>query len=71
MESSRLDNRRDPPGHGNILHLDSERVTCMEARGLQTEEIGCKCQMFFISLLSGRKKQTTSVRFFFPFSIQN
>ena len=47
MESRRLDNRRDPPGHGNILHLDSERVTCMKARGLQREEIGCKCQMFF------------------------
>ena len=43
----------------------SERVTGRKARGLQTEEIGCKCQTFFISPLSGRRKQTTSVRFFF------
>ena len=28
------------------------------------EEIGCKCQTFFISPLSSRRKQTTSVRFF-------
>ena len=28
--------------------------------------IGCKCQTFFISLSSGRRKQTTSVRFLFP-----
>ena len=47
MEASRLDNRRVPLGHGNILQLDSERVTCTKARGLQTEEIGCKCQTFF------------------------
>ena len=26
------------------------------------EEIGCKYQTFFISLLSGRRKQTVSVR---------
>ena len=36
-----------------------ERVTSMKARGLQMEEIGCKCQTFFISLLSGRRKQTS------------
>ena len=30
------------------------------------EEIGCKCQTFFISLISSRRKQTTSVRFFSP-----
>ena len=64
MEASRLDNRRVPLGHGNILQLDSERVTCTKARGLQTEEIGCKCQTFVISLLSGRRKQATSVSFF-------
>ena len=34
-------------------------------RDPQTEEIGCKCQTFFLSLLSSRRKQTTSVRFFF------
>ena len=27
------------------------RVTGRKTRGLQTEEIGCKCQAFFISLL--------------------
>ena len=45
-----------------------ERVTGRKSRGPQTEEIGCKCQTFFISLLSGRRKQTTSVKFF-PFAI--
>ena len=45
---------------------------CREvAGGLQREEIGSKCQtFFFISSLSGRRKQTASVRFF-SFSIQN
>ena len=41
----------------------SEMVTGRKARGLQREEIGYKCQTCFISLLSGRRKQTTSVRF--------
>ena len=40
----------------------SEKVTGRKARGLQTEEIACKCQTF-LSLLSGRKKQTN---YFFP-----
>ena len=48
------------------MGLDSEKVTGRKARGLQTDEIGCKCQTFFMSLLSSRRKQTTSVRFFFP-----
>ena len=39
-----------------------ERVTGRKARGLQMEEIGCKCQTFF-SLLSGRKKQTSDIFF--------
>ena len=47
------------------------KSTRKEGQGLQTEEIGSKCQMFFISLLRGRRKQTTSIRLFFPFSIQN
>ena len=34
----------------------SERVTDRKARGLQMEEIGCKCQTFFISPLSCRRK---------------
>ena len=42
----------------------SERVIGRKARGFQMEEIGCKCQTFFISPLSSRRKQTTSVRFF-------
>ena len=40
-----------------------ERTTGRKARSLQTEEIGCKCQTFFLSLISGRMKQT-SVTFF-------
>ena len=43
----------------------NERVIGRKARGLQTEEIGCKCQTFFLSLLSVRKKQTSVI--FFPF----
>ena len=45
-----------------------ERVTGRKARGLQMEEIGCKCQTFFLSLLSSRRKQTISVSVFIPFS---
>ena len=48
-----------------LLSSPFERVTGRKARGLQTEETGCKCQAFFSSLLSGRRKQT-SVRFFSP-----
>ena len=40
----------------------SERITGRKARGLQTEEIGCKCQTF-LSLLSGRRKQTSDIFF--------
>ena len=39
-----------------------ERVTGRKARGLQMEEIGCKCQTF-LSLLSGRRKQTSDIFF--------
>ena len=42
-----------------------ERVKGRKARGLQAEETGRKCQTFFLSPLSGGRKQTTSVRFFF------
>ena len=41
---------------------ENERVTGRKAKGLQLEEIGCKYQTFFISLLSSRRKQTISVR---------
>ena len=40
-----------------------ERVTGKKVRGLQTEEKGCKYQTF-LSLLSGRRKQTSNI--FFP-----
>ena len=33
-----------------------ERVTGRKTRGLQTEEVGCECQTFLISL-SGRRRQ--------------
>ena len=39
----------------------SERITGRKSRDLQMEKIGCKCQTFFISLLSGRKKQISVV----------
>ena len=38
-----------------------ERATGRKDRGLQTEEVDCKCQTFFISLLSGRRKQTSVI----------
>ena len=37
-----------------------ERVTGRKARGLQMEEVGCKCQTFF-SLFSSRRKQTGDI----------
>ena len=40
--------------------LCHDRVTGRKARGLQTEEIGCKCQTF-LSLLSSRRKQTSDI----------
>ena len=54
---------------GNHIHNEisftsgaRERVTGRKARGLQTEEIGCKCQTF-LSLLSNRRKQTSYIFF--------
>ena len=44
------------------------RVTGRKAKGLQTEEIACKCQTF-LSLLSGRRKQTSDI-FFFSMQIE-
>ena len=43
-----------------LLGRKGERVTGRKARGLQTEEIGCKCQTF-LSLLIGRRKQTSDI----------
>ena len=46
------------------------RVTGRKARGLQTEEIHCKCQTFFLvsQVARGNKIQVSD---FFPFSMQN
>ena len=44
------------------INKSLERVTGRKARGLQMEEIGCKCQTF-LSLLSGRRKQTSDIFF--------
>ena len=52
------------PWHCFPSSVIDERVTGRKARGLQTEEIGCKCQTF-LSLLSGRRKQTSDIFFFF------
>ena len=49
---------------------DPERVTGRKARGLQTEEIACKCQTF-LSLLSGRRKQTSDIYFSAAKSLQS
>ena len=43
-----------------IMASGPERVTGRKARGLQMEEIACKCQTF-LSLLSGRRKQTSDI----------
>ena len=40
-------------------NIPSERVTGRKARGLQMEEISCKCQTC-LSLLSSRRKQTSN-----------
>ena len=42
-----------------LLPTGLERVTGRKAGGLQTEGIGCKCQTFLISLLRGRRKETS------------
>ena len=47
----------------------TEGVTGRKARGLQMEDTGCKYQTFFISLLSGRRKQTSVI--FFPLLYTN
>ena len=45
-----------------VNELCIERVTVRKARGPQMEEIGCMCQTF-LSLLSGRRKQTSDIFF--------
>ena len=48
-----------------------ERVTGRKARGLQTEEIGRKCQTFFISpLSSGGNKLKCQIFFPSPYKIE-
>ena len=57
------------PREGLLLSTGLERVTGKKARSLQTQKIACKYQTFFkISLLRGRRKQTSVA--FFPFSIR-
>ena len=46
-----------------------EKVTGRNARGLQMEEIGCKCQTSFS--LSLKRQEETNVRFFFPLLYTN
>ena len=47
------------------LVLDgTETVTGRKARGLQTEEIGCKCQTFFLSLKQQEETNFKSQMFF-------
>ena len=41
---------------------DRERVTGRKARGLQMEEVGCSVKTF-LSLLRGRRKQTSDIFF--------
>ena len=50
----------------SIFSYVCERVTGRKARGLQREEIACKCHTFF-SLLSARRNQSSNI---FSFSIQ-
>ena len=45
----------------------NDRVTGRKAKGLQMGETVCKCQTFFISLLSSRRKL---VLYFSPFFVQ-
>ena len=42
---------------------ETERVTARKARGLQREEMGCKCQTVVICHFRGRRKQAV---IFFP-----
>jgi len=46
-----------------------ERLTGRKARGLQMEEIGCKCQTFLISL-KWQEETNYQCYYFSPFSIQ-
>ena len=50
-------------GRGTRDQIATDRVTGRKARGLQTEEIGCKYQTF-LSLLSSRRKQSSDIFFF-------
>ena len=47
----------------NLKYLGHWECNRQEGQG-SPEEKGCKCQTFFLSPLSIRRKQTTSVRFF-------
>ena len=49
--------------HMRVLTRAVGRVTGGKARGLHTGETGCRRQTFSLSLLSGRRKQTTASGF--------
>ena len=51
----------------SLLLLMLRRLAGLKARGCQTEERGCKCQTFSISLLSGKRNSAI----FFPFLYTN
>jgi len=43
--------------------IPDERVTGRKARGLQTEETGCKCQTFFSLSLKQQEETNSSWKF--------
>ena len=61
--NSRKNEEMEPQQKQPVVDMtgDGERVTGRKARGLQTEEIGCKCQTF----LSLKQQEKTDQRYFF------
>ena len=56
--------------YGGPRYCGGERVTGRKARGLQREEIGCKCQTFFY--LSLKQQEEANYKFeFFPLLYAN
>ena len=61
LEPPKIKSDTDSTVSPSISH-EVERVTGRKARGLQMEDIACKCQTF-LSLLGGRRKQTSDIFF--------
>ena len=59
-----------PPDRGEEA---SERITGRKARGLQMEEIGCKCQTFFSLSLKHLEETNYKCQIFFlsPYKIKS